>query len=88
MRKKLVISLIIWFVCGFNLLIAIVEISELFLIPLFLLALVLGLWINTMKCPKCGKPVTYNPIKIFGVNIYFWTPWIPKKCSKCGHELN
>ena len=88
MRKKLVILLIIWFVGGFILGIATVEISELFLIPLLLLALVLGLWINTMKCPKCGKPVTYNPIKIFGVNIYFWTPWIPKKCSKCGHELN
>lgn len=88
MRKKLVIIILVWFIFALILGSAMVFLSELFIIPLVILMFILGYIGFNMRCPKCGKPVTYNPIKIFGVNIYFWTPWIPKKCSKCGHELN
>lgn len=56
---------------------------------LFVAAAFFGLLISTLRCPRCRKPVTYNPItKIGKVEIFAWTPTMPKKCTRCGLMLD
>jgi hypothetical protein len=61
--------------------------SELFLIALFILLLVCGLYAINLKCPVCGKPVLLNPVNHLGIEMYAYTPTIPRGCRKCGAEL-
>lgn len=86
-RTKLVIALCSWFVVGFALLVLTVEVSKLFLVLLFLFMAFIGFYCMFLKCPNCGKCATQNPVKILGVELYVFMPWIPERCSKCGTEL-
>ena len=74
-------------VSGFILLFGTVYLTEYFLVPLIVVAFVLGGYCLKLKCPNCGKPVLSNPIKVFGTELRIWTSWIPKKCTKCGKGL-
>jgi hypothetical protein len=86
-RAKFRITLLVWMVSGFILLFGTVYLTEYFLVPLIVVAFVLGGYCLKLKCPYCGKPVLYNPIKVFGTELRIWTSWIPKKCTKCGKGL-
>jgi len=64
-------------------------------IPLFGLALffLIGISAINLRCPNCNKPVLYNFYpnlsKLFyGKEKWLWTFWVPRKCQKCGTEIN
>lgn len=61
--------------------------TEYLFILFILLFLIVGCYTFTLKCPKCGKCVLHNPIKLFGIEFYIWTSWVPKKCTKCNFNL-
>lgn len=76
-----------WLVLGFAFLDLAFQYSEWFLIPLFLTLVLLGLGSLSLRCPKCDKLALNNPITVFGVEMYIWTSWIPKNCTRCGEPL-
>ena len=59
--------------------------TEAFLIPLFIVAILIGGYCMSLRCPNCRKPVLLNPV--VGARFPIWTIWIPRKCSKCGIDL-
>ena len=87
LRKKFRIAIIIWLVGGVLLALGTVYLTENLLILFILLALFVGGYCLSLKCPSCGKSVLHNPVKIFGAELYIWTAWIPKKCTKCGEKI-
>jgi len=87
LRKKFRAMVIFWFLAGFGLLVAAVELSSYYLAGLLLIAAVVAGYMMNLKCPACGKRVLYKPITVFGITIPFWISWIPKQCSKCGAPL-
>ena len=86
-RTKRNLLIIAWFVIGLPLLFLAVEVSNLFLIPIFGLAIFVSSYTFTLRCPECKKPVSENPVNVFGKEIWMYTPWIPYLCSKCGHRI-
>ena len=81
-KKKIYISFaitILWIPLGFFFGYLVLEIGVYFLIPLFLLFFSVGIYTLLVRCPKCGKPVFYN--------YFFWSPWAPRKCRRCGYKL-
>ena len=87
LRRKFRIAIIIWLVGGVLLALGAVYLTENLLILFILLALIVGGYCLSLKCPSCGKAVLHNPVKIFGSELYFWTAWIPTKCTKCGEKI-
>lgn len=86
-RTKYRLSIVIWFISGSILGLAAMYITKYFLIPLFVVGFVIGVYGLSLKCPNCGKRVLYNPLKIFRMEFYIWTSWIPKNCTKCNMQL-
>ncbi len=41
-----------------------------------------------LRCPKCSKAVWYNPILGGRRRVWFWTPWMPDLCSRCGGPVD
>ncbi len=78
----------IWLISGFLLLIGAMDITPYFLILLFLVLGIVGFYELSLRCPSCRKRILYNPINIFGKEIYIWTSWVPKKCTKCGIDFD
>jgi hypothetical protein len=87
-RMKFHIAMLTWLVGGLSLALATLLLSRYFLISLAVLMLTVGGFCLALKCPKCRKPVLNNPIRILGIELYVVTPWIPRKCTRCGAELN
>lgn len=87
-RAKYRLLLVVWIVSATALGLGSMYITEYFIIPLLVVTFVVGGYCTFLKCPNCGKPVLYNPLKILGINFHVWTPRIPKKCTKCGGQLN
>lgn len=86
-RAKLRLAFLIWFIGGFSHLILVLYVNKWFMLTFFMLFIALGFYTMSLKCPSCKKPVLNNPIHIFGVELWLTTPWMPKKCSKCGYDL-
>jgi hypothetical protein len=87
LRKNYRIIVAMWIVIGSVLMIGSAYIGEHILILLLLFTAGVGVYCLTLKCPSCGKPVLHNPVKILGNEVYIWTSWIPKTCTKCGEKL-
>jgi hypothetical protein len=87
LRARYRFAILIFAVNGMVLIFLSLHFSELFLIALFILLLVCGLYTINLKCPVCGKPVLLNPVNNLGIEMYAYTPTIPCNCSKCGTEL-
>jgi len=49
--------------------------------------LVVGSWVVLRKCPQCKKPIFHNPVRFLGVEMHVWTPWVPRRCSRCGYAI-
>jgi hypothetical protein len=64
-----------------------IYVSELFLVPAFVVLFVFGFYAIRLKCPVCGKPVLYNRVNNLGIEMYVYTPAMPSHCSKCGARL-
>ena len=79
LRFKIVISFLVFLILGMN-------VSNYFIIILFVIILYAGIYMRTIKCPKCGKPVLYNPVNVFGIEIPIWTGTVPKNCSNCSEK--
>ena len=54
--------------------------SPWFLAAWFALTVAVTIYVWTLRCPSCRKPVT-----IIRGNIFL--PWIPEKCRNCGQSL-
>jgi hypothetical protein len=87
LRAKLWMAYLAWFIGGFLHLLLVLYISKWFIITFLFLFLVIAFYVISLKCPYCKKPILNNPIHIFELEIWLTTPWMPKKCSKCGHDL-
>jgi hypothetical protein len=86
-RRKSLTLQSLWIFGGAIFLALFLYYSNLFLIPLFLLFILTGVGMLSLTCQYCGKPIHNNPVRFFGWEIYMWTPWVPKKCSKCEGRL-
>ena len=70
-----------------------VQVSQYFFIPFVILIISLGIYSQFLRCPKCNKPVLFNPLMVDKPNRFlknsdcFGTPWIPKNCTKCGEPI-
>ncbi len=87
LRTKLRMAYLIWLVGGLSLLLLVLFVSNWFMVTLLGLFLGVAFYVMNLKCPNCKKPVLNNPIHIFGIELWLTTPWMPKKCTKCGHDL-
>ena len=87
LRKRFRTILVLWFLFGSLLLLSSMYIGSYSLLLLFLTALVFAIYCISLKCPFCGKALLHNPVNLFGMEIYMWTAWIPKKCTKCGEKI-
>src|SRR5262249_31326653 len=52
-------------------------VSQWFVLLLFLIVGSIAIYLIRVKCPTCGKPVLYNPIRFLGVSVWIWTCWVP-----------
>ena len=52
--------------------------------PLWIAVAILSIAAFVMRCPKCNKPVFWNP---FWGKLWNWTLDTPKECSRCGASL-
>jgi hypothetical protein len=59
-------------------------VSRWFIVFLVLTAVSIGIYLIIVRCPTCGKPVLYNPVRFLGVNAWIWTSWVPRRCTRCG----
>lgn len=53
-----------------------------FIIPVFS-----GLYLLTLRCPKCGNRIYKRKAVMFGETFNYWGGFVPKRCSHCNHEL-
>jgi hypothetical protein len=88
LKAKLGISIIAWFVLGLPLLLLSLVVSGFFFIPIMALMLAVGSYTLSLRCPNCNARAIYNPIRVLGLQIWCYTPWIPSECSRCGHKLD
>lgn len=62
-------------------------ISWLFVLCVLPTIIIVGRYAYFDKCVICNKYVLENPL-YEGSKIWLWTPWLPKKCTKCGNALD
>ena len=65
-----------------------IYISPLFFFAMIAVLFLIGIYVINLKCPVCGKPVLYNPTKIYGIDMYAYTVTIPPQCTQCGNPLS
>ena len=81
--------MVTFFAGGFGFVLMAMYISDLFILAFFLFMFAWAInFLYLLKCPKCGKHILLNPIKIGRFKIWGWTPLFPEKCSKCGEEID
>ena len=89
LRARLAALLLIWFLGGISLLYMATFISQWYIVAVLIFAVAHAISAHhLLKCPKCRKNVTLNLVKIGGIEIWLYTPWIPEKCSHCGEEID
>ena len=86
-RKKAVYSIILWVINSIGLMIitSTIDYRASYIEVIFTIAV--GLYITSLRCPGCQHPILRKSVKIYGVDIYYWSINIPRKCQKCGIEL-
>ena len=87
LRTRLRLAILLWFVGGFSLIVLCVHLSRWYSVILLLLFLGIAFYTMSLKCPNCNKPVLNNPVRVFGIEMWLTTAWMPKKCSKCSYDL-
>ncbi len=58
------------------------------IVYLVLSALVYGIYAFTVRCPRCGSPILLKPVRLFRVQIYYWSLVAPERCRQCGETLS
>lgn len=87
LRTKYRVAIFLWFINAAALSLAALYLSAYFFIALFALFVVVGVYSLSLRCPSCGKKILYNPVNMFGAELWVWTSWIPKRCTQCGIDL-
>ena len=88
LKTKNIIAFISWIITGFVIIAIAIEKDNVYygiMVPV--LALIFGVYIRSLKCPNCSNPVVENSVRIFGKELNRVTVWVPRRCSKCGHDL-
>ena len=88
LRSKLRLAYLVWLLGGSFFVLFSIYVSMWFLAPLLALFIGTALFVLLLRCPRCRKPVTNNPIRILGVELWLSTPWMPRRCSRCGSDLD
>ncbi len=86
-KTRLQLAYGLWFILGSVFALLFLYKDHLFLVPLIGVFILLGIHNFLLKCPQCGKTVLYNPVRMFGRDIYIWTAFPPAKCTKCDFEF-
>ena len=71
---------------GFAFIVLSLYVSELFLIALFAFVISISLYIESVRCPKCGKRVSDLRRKFSFFGPHF-KGLIPKECKNCGESF-
>ena len=89
LRTKNRFALTLWMVGGLPLLYLAASVSEWFFVVILLFMAGIGYYSMNLRCPVCRKPLIYNPVNwLFLIDIWCWTPWIPRQCTKCGTNID
>src|SRR5213594_2889805 len=88
-RKKALILLALIFINFFGSLLLTLYVSQRFVWVLFAVPAVLALFLLTLRCERCGKPVYKRSAKILGVTFTYWGGFnpLPQKCDQCGFDF-
>ncbi len=86
-RAKVWAAFLIWLGVGALLLLGALYVHQGFVLALVFLQLVVGLYVMLLRCPRCKKPVLQNSIGVLGREVFIWTPWVPRCCTRCGEPL-
>lgn len=87
LRKKYRIAIISWIISGVSLGLGALYLTENFLVLLIIIAVIIGGYCLSLKCPNCGKAVLHNPVNLLGIEFHMWTARLPKNCTKCGEKI-
>lgn len=65
-----------------------VTISQIFIWPTILVPFGAGLYLLSLRCPKCGNRIYKRKVRIFGEEFIYWGGiFVPKRCSHCNTEF-
>jgi len=87
LRRTSRVLIISWFFGGFALAVLGLAVHRIFLIPLFALFVLVGIWTMRLRCSRCGHPIHKYEATVAGVRFFYWAPWIPKRCSRCNTRI-
>lgn len=65
-----------------------VNVSHAFGWPMVLIPVVAGLYLLSLRCPRCGTPIYKRKATLAGIELTYWGGWrIPRRCSSCTAEI-
>ena len=41
-----------------------------------------------VRCPDCRVPLLLKPLKVYGMELYFWSLLPPERCRHCNRKLD
>ena len=88
-RKKAVLSTLISVSLFFSLALLAAETQDkVYLLLILILIICYGLYLQRLKCPKCGTNIFRQEMLIHDVKYTYYGGGIaPRRCSKCGYDL-
>jgi hypothetical protein len=59
------------------------------MLPLLILNfVVVAVYVTWTTCPRCGKPVLKNPVRVLNRTVWVYKGvWVPQACTKCGFDF-
>lgn len=64
-----------------------VNVSHAFGWLMVLIPLGAGLYLLSLRCPRCGTPIYKRKATVAGIELTYWGGWIPRRCSSCSAEI-
>jgi hypothetical protein len=64
-----------------------VNVNQAFIWPTILIPAGAGLYLVSLRCPRCGTPIYKKKTRVAGIELTYWGGWIPRRCSSCGTEI-
>ncbi len=65
-----------------------VNVSHAFGWPMVLIPVGAGLYLLSLRCPRCGAPIYKRKMTLVGIELTYWGGWrIPRRCSSCAAEI-
>jgi hypothetical protein len=65
-----------------------VNVSHAFGWPMVLVPAGAGLYLLSLRCPRCRTPIYKRKTTLFGIELTYWGGWrIPRRCSSCAAEI-